>query len=133
MPKIRGYYSIVQYCPDLARREVVNIGVVLFVGEKSYLRVRLCEHNRRVKQFFGTDTDELNYLTDFKESFKKRIEFEQDRIDSLERFEHFASSRGNQLQLTHPALFKVGDCQSTLDELYERLVELPPDARQKGN
>ncbi len=105
---------------------------MLFVGEKSHLRVRLCEHNRLVKQFFGTDTDGFNNLNDFKKSFKHRIEFEQDRIDSLERFEYFAGSRGNQLPSTHPAFVKVGDCQSTLDELYERLVELPPDSLQKG-
>jgi hypothetical protein len=35
MNPIKGHYSIVQYCPDITRREMVNIGVVLLVPERA--------------------------------------------------------------------------------------------------
>jgi len=30
MNPTRGYYCIIQYCPDLGRLEAANIGVLLF-------------------------------------------------------------------------------------------------------
>jgi len=41
MNPTKGYYSIVQFCPDLARRETVNISVVLLVPEKDLFEPRM--------------------------------------------------------------------------------------------
>ena len=41
MNPTKGYYSIVQFCPDLARRETVNISVVLLVPEKDLYEPRM--------------------------------------------------------------------------------------------
>ena len=41
MNPVKGHYSIVQYCPDLARRETVNIGVVLLVPDREFLQTRM--------------------------------------------------------------------------------------------
>ena len=38
MTPLKGYYSIVQYCPDLNRGETANIGIVLMVPDRGYLR-----------------------------------------------------------------------------------------------
>jgi len=40
MSLTKGYYSIIQYCPDPSRLEAVNIGVALFCPELRFLRAR---------------------------------------------------------------------------------------------
>lgn len=122
MNTTKGYYSIVQYCPDLARRETVNIGVVLLVPERSFLRSRMVADNERVKHFFGTKGEDAKMLGEFKKSFAARIDAEHGRIDSLESFQKFIDTRGNQIQLTVPAFVKVPNCQETIDRLFEQLV-----------
>jgi len=60
MNPTKGHYSIVQYCPDLARRETVNIGVVLLVPERAFLQTRMVADNEWVRHFFGTTGDDAN-------------------------------------------------------------------------
>lgn len=131
MNPTKGYFSIVQYCPDLARREAVNIGVVLVVPDRLFLDTKLVTTNKRVKRFFGTKGDDANLLTEFKNSFVSRIDAEQLRIDSLESFEKFVDTRGNQIQLTKPAFVKVRDCRETLQHLFEKLVSGKDSKRKK--
>ncbi len=76
MAPTKGYYSIVQYCPDLARGEATNIGVVLLVPERGFLRSRMVRDNARVRHMFGTSGDALRQLNDFKRSFASRIKAE---------------------------------------------------------
>jgi len=122
MNPTKGYYSIVQFCPDLARRETVNIGVVLFVPEKGFFESRMVADNERVRHFFGTSGDDAKRLHEFKRSFAARIEAEGTRITSLESLQKFIDTRGNQLQLTEPGFVKVRDCRETIDRLFEQLV-----------
>jgi hypothetical protein len=122
MNPTKGYYSIVQYCPDLARRETVNIGVVLLAPDRSFLQTRMVADNDRVKHFFGTKGSDAKMLGEFKKSFAARINAEHGRIDSLQKFEKFIDTRGNQIRLTEPSFVKVRDCQETIDTLFEQLV-----------
>ncbi len=122
MNPVKGHYSIVQYCPDLARREAVNIGVVLLVPDRAFLQTRMVADNERVRHFFGTMRDDAKLLTDFKKSFSARIEAEQGRVSTIEAFQKFIDTRGNQIQLTEPAFVKVRECQETIDKLFEQLV-----------
>ena len=50
---IRGYYSIVQYCPDPSRLEAVNIGVALFCPEIKFLKASFGRRKTGVKHLFG--------------------------------------------------------------------------------
>jgi hypothetical protein len=122
MNPVKGHYSIVQYCPDLARRETVNIGVVLLVPELAFLQTRMVADNERVRHFFGTTGDDAKLLNDFKKSFSARIEAEHGRVSTLETFQKFIDTRANQIQLTDPAFVKVRECQVTIDQLFEQLV-----------
>jgi hypothetical protein len=36
MEKQLGYYSIIQFCPELSQLEALNVGVVLFCPEKKF-------------------------------------------------------------------------------------------------
>ena len=49
----KGYYSILQFVPDLERAEGANIGVVLFCPERRFLDVMVSHNNDRVRHFFG--------------------------------------------------------------------------------
>jgi hypothetical protein len=122
MNPVKGYCSIVQYCPDLARRETVNIGVVLFVPERVFLQARMVADNERVRHVFGTTGNDAKLLSDFKKSFSTRIEAEQGRVTTLDAFQKFIDTRGNQIQLTEPAFVKVRECQETIDQLFAQLV-----------
>jgi len=78
--------------------------------------------NERVRHFFGATGDDAKMLGDFKKSFTARIEAEQTRMSTLETFQKFINTRGNQIQLTEPAFVKVRECQETIDQLFEQLV-----------
>jgi hypothetical protein len=119
MSPVKGHYSIVQYCPDLARRETVNIGVVLLVPERAFLQTRMVADNQRVRHFFGITGNDAKLLSDFKKSFSARIEAEHGRVTTLETFQKFIDTRGNQIQLTEPAFVKVRECQETIDRLFD--------------
>lgn len=122
MNPAKGHYSIVQYCPDLARRETVNIGVVLLVPERAFLQTRMAADNKRVRHVFGTKGDDARLLSDFKKSFFARIEAEHGRVTTLESFRKFVDTRGNQIQLTEPAYVKVRECHEMLTQLFDQLV-----------
>jgi hypothetical protein len=122
MNPVKGHYSIVQYCPDLARRETVNIGVVLLVPERAFLQTRMAADNERVRHFFGTKGNDAKLLSDFKKSFSARIEAEHGRVTTLETLQKFIDTRGNQIQLTDPAFVKVRESHETIDQLFEQLV-----------
>ena len=131
MNPTKGHYSIVQYCPDLARRESVNIGVVLLVPERGFLQSRMVADNERVRHFFGTKGDDAKILGEIKKSFSARIDAEQGRITTLETLQKFIDTRGNQIQLTEPAFVKVCDCQETIEQLFEQLVGGKPKAHKR--
>lgn len=131
MNPTKGHYSIVQYCPDLARRESVNIGVVLLVPERGFLQTRMVADNERVRHFFGTKGDDAKILGEFKKSFSARIDAEHGRIATLDSFQKFIDTRGNQIQLTEPAFVKVRDCQETIDQLFEQLVGGQPKGHKR--
>lgn len=122
MKPVKGYFSIIQYCPDLARRETVNIGVLLMVPEQRFLQARLVRDNERVRHFFGTRGEDLRALRLFKKSFASRVEAEGARIQTAESLQKFIDTRGNHIQLTNPGFVKVRRCEATLDALFESLV-----------
>ena len=119
---MKGHYSIVQYCLDLARGETVNLGVVLLVPELAFLQTRMVANNERVRHFFGTTGDDAKLLSDFKKSFAARIDAEHVRMSTLESFQKFIDTRGNQIQLTEPAFVKVRECQTNTRSLIAEMA-----------
>ena len=61
MNATKGYYSLVQYCPDVARQEAANVGVVLFCPELAFLEARLASSNHRIRRFFGEEADQYRH------------------------------------------------------------------------
>lgn len=122
----KGYYSILQYVPDPERAEGVNIGLMLFCPEKEFLKIQTTESNDRVRKLLGrqrSSASNLSRLDAFKTAFEERVVLENGRIQTLEDFRGFVSTRANQLRLTDPRPVKVADPEAELSNLFALLVE----------
>ncbi len=132
MTPTKGYYSIVQYCPDPSRGETANIGVVLLVPDRGFFSVRLVKDNSRIRHVFNVSGDELKQLNGFKKSFASRVQSESHQILTPEQLQKFIDTRGNFIQLTVPRFVKVRMCDEVLESLFTDLVggEKKREARQ---
>lgn len=118
----KGYYSILQYVPDLERVEGANIGVVLFCPEKRFLDVKMAGGNDRVRRFFDTENLDLDRIKAMKTVFAERIRQQSDSLFTAEDFKLFIETRANQMILTEPRPMKVFEPRQDLEHLYEKLV-----------
>ena len=89
----KGFFSLIQFCPDPARLEAANVGVLLFCPELGFLRALTVRDNRRVQRFFGSEGQDWQQLNLFKTAFRQRIELEQTRITSVDELQAFVGGR----------------------------------------
>ncbi len=127
----KGYYSILQYVPNLERAEGANVGVVLFCPEKRFLDVKFSGGNDRVRRFFDGEKLDLTRISAMKDAFAERIRQQTDFIISGEDFNLFVETRANQMILTAPRPIKVFDPCADLENLCEKLVGGRQKAEQK--
>jgi hypothetical protein len=125
MKATKGYYCVIQYCPDLGRFEAANVGVLLFCPELPFLQAKMSSSPRRVQRFFGREGHDARVIRAMTRSLQKRLEKELDLIRTLEDLEHFVATRANQLLLTTPRPMKVHDPAGELERLFEDLVGGP--------
>ena len=118
----KGYYCIIQYCPDLSRLEAANIGVVLFCPERMFLESRTARDNARIRHFFGSAGHDWKRVSSFKLGIEERLKLENRSIKTIEDLETFIATRGNEFQITPPRPMKVRDPAKELDELFQELV-----------
>lgn len=122
MKTAKGYYSLVQYCPDLSRLEAANVGVILFCPELRYIRARIAQGNDRIRRFFGSEDVDWVRVNSTKTAIEKRLEVEAEFFKVLEDFENFVSTRANEIQISPPRPMKVTDPNKDLTELFDKLV-----------
>ena len=127
---VKGYFCLVQYCPDLARREVANVGVLLFSPEHGFLEARLVSSNQRVRRFFGDHADHFKHVNAMKEAFTERLRVEKREFSSLEDLTLFVTTRANRIILTSPKAVRVVDPAKDLEALYATLVDEPSVEKQ---
>lgn len=125
----RGYYSLVQFCPDHSRMEAANVGVVLFCPELSFIEARTSSGNDRPRKFFGSHNIDPKFLDWAKKGLEERIRVEADSFKTIRDLEHFVNTRGNELVLTSPRPVKVFDPEEELQTLFE---ELAGDRKRKA-
>lgn len=118
----KGFYSLIQYCPDPARCEAANVGVLLFCPEVGFLSAKMSQDNRRVQQFFGREGHDWQQVKLFKDGMQTRIEKEAARIKSPEQLQKFVDSRANLIRVTDPIPMRVIDPESDLLKLFQSLV-----------
>ncbi len=124
MSATEGFYSIIQYVPDLDRSEGVNVGVALLSPTTGRAHVRLAETNEMVRRRFpgyAFDDARLGYA---KSSLKSRLESRT--FETLKDFERFAAALGNNLTLLPLRSTLVRSVPEELDALMTALVH---DAR----
>lgn len=129
MPRQQGYYSLVQYCPDPARAEVANVGVLLFSPGHEFIDVRLSRSVQHVKSVFrgrDLDADQIRYA---RRAIKERVAHQRKQLQTLDDLKHFISTRFNTVLLTAPRSIAVEDPQRQLESLFHELVGPEPQRR----
>jgi hypothetical protein len=128
----KGYYSLLQFVPDLERAESVNVGVVLFCPARGFLQAKTTHDSKRLRRLFGRRAEvDSARLKAMKEGFVERVALESKRIATPEDFRLFVDTRANQLLLTPPRPVKVFAPERELQALYETLVATPESAAQR--
>jgi hypothetical protein len=125
----KGYYSVVQYCPDPSRLETVNFGVVLFCPERRYLGVEFTASYRRLRKLFG-ELDEP-FLEMQKHALAARLS-NIDEFETREDLDDFISRRTGGLRLSVIRPMQVEAPEIELKELLLRLVGAEKPKRQLG-
>lgn len=117
---MKGYYSLVQFCPDMSRLEAVNIGLLLFCPDAQFIGAQTLQNNKRVKSLFrGVDEVALDAA---KQSLEARLRVAKADFKSIEDLQRFVDTRANELRLTTPRPVKVENPQQELEKLLLELV-----------
>ena len=121
----KGYFCIVQYCPDTARQEAANLGVLLFSPEHDFLGARMTPDDKKERRFFKTSVDQPGHLSTMKNALLERLNVERKEFRTLEDLQRFVLTRANKVILTPPKAVRVTTPQDDLDRLYKQMVEEP--------
>ena len=122
MKGTKGYYSLVQFCPDASRAEAANVGVLLSCPDMGFVRARLSRGNDRVRKFFQISGDDLDRVNAAKQAIVSRLEVDGASFRSLEDLQRFIQTRANEIVVTPPRPMKVFDPEEDLDRLFDELV-----------
>ena len=113
-----GYYSLIQYCPDLGRLEVANIGVLVFCPELGFLQAKVERGNSRITRFFGKENHDWKQINSFKTGIVQRIQNESNTIRSVDDLKRFIDSRANVIHISEPRPMTIFDPMKDLEELF---------------
>lgn len=129
---MNGYFSLVQYCPAMERREAANVGVLLIVPATGYAKARIVQDHSRLKRMFGPLAGKEAAVRLLLESIRGRVEVERETLATLEGLRQFIATRANRALLTEPRSVLVdGNPDDTLDELVQELVVTAERPRTK--
>src|SRR5687767_13456111 len=118
----KGWFSIVQFCPDPNRLESANIGVLLFCPEVDFLDVRIASDNRRIIKFFGSKDFDFALVNSFKKGLEERLRKERQNIVNHEQLVDFIDQRANQIRISPPRSIRVTEPEKQLNDLFSELV-----------
>ena len=130
MPRQQGYYSLVQYCPDPARAEVANVGVLLFSPGHDFIDVRLSRGVQHVKSVFKGRELDAAQIRHAKRALKDRVACQKNELRTLDNLKHFISLRFNTVLLTAPRSIAVEDPPAQLESLFQELVG--PESKRRS-
>lgn len=118
----KGWFSVVQFCPDPNRLESANIGVLLFCPALDFLDVRIASNNRRIIKFFGSKDFDLTLVNSFKKGLAERLRKEHKNIVDHEQLLDFVDRRANQIRISPPRSIRITEPEKQLDELFAEFV-----------
>jgi hypothetical protein len=117
-----GYFCLIQFCPDLGRLEVANVGVLVFCPKLGFLRAKVESSNSRIIKFFGRENHDWKQINSFKTGIVNRIENESKTFRSLDDLKKFIDSRANLIQISEPRPMTVVDPSKDLDKLFSEFL-----------
>lgn len=121
----KGFFCIVQYCPDIARQEAANVGVLLFSPQHEFLGARVTPDAKRERRVFKGVADQPGHLATMKNALLERLDVERNEFRTLADLERFVLTRANKVILTPPRAVRVTSPQDDLNRLYSQLVDEP--------
>lgn len=121
----KGWFSVVQFCPDPNRLESANIGVLLFCPALEFLDVCVASDNRRIIKFFGSHDFDFKLVNTFKKGLQERLRKELKEISDHEQLLDFVDRRANQIRISPPRSIRVTEPEKQLNELFAELVGGP--------
>ncbi len=118
----RGYYSVLQYCPEPSRFEVANLGVALLCPDQQFFQARIGSGNERVTRFFDRSHYDIDRLNAYKHGLLDRLNNGVE-VSNLESFTQIAAMQVNAIVMTPPQFCRVeGNASKVLDKLFDDLV-----------
>ncbi len=122
---------LVQYVPDTARGEFLNIGLFLFSPQENFLGCLFTDDFRRVKRFHPEA--DLEFLRELQQDFEQEID---EHSDELESYLHWMEqSFSNLVQIAPARACLLRDPAVEIQDLFNRYVgariegPLPVDTR----
>jgi len=121
----RGFYSVIQFCPDHFRAEAANVGALLYIPANGYLAARWSPKFERVKRFFCLNNEEVAEVESAVRALDYRLQMLKAEGVTEAGLTKFIVSRADQVQLTPLRLVMVEDTPAaTLDELFTDALDL---------
>lgn len=128
-----GYFCLIQFCPDLGRLEVANVGVLVFCPKLGFLRAKVESSNSRIIRFFGKENHDWKQINSFKIGIVNRIENESKTFRSLDDLKRFIDSRANLIQISEPRPMTIFDPSKDLDKLFSEFLGTTDRKRPCGS
>jgi hypothetical protein len=123
--RYRGYYCLIQYCPDPARLETVNLGALLFCPELGFLKCQVTKSTRRLARAFGERTFDPDAVRFAAQSLADRLQVDSERFKTIDDLRKLVDSRAGQIILSPPRTAAIERAESYLQSLFLELVESP--------
>jgi hypothetical protein len=115
----QSLYSIIQFRPDEARAEGVNVGVVVACPSSNVVKATFSANNVAVKNRFGAGAFDDGRLTSAKRALKNRIERTEPTQAALRTF---ISQEAGALVLLDPRPIVITDLDADIATLFGELV-----------
>ena len=123
-------YSIIQFRPDIARGEGVNVGVVLLCHQEGRVEAKFSSNNELAKKHFGKQSFDDARLSSSKHALAERI---KGIAASNEALRDFISREAGNLVFVEPRPVVVEDFDAILTSLFDDLVgERQPQQRKRS-
>lgn len=123
MSASKGYYSLIQFCPDRSRMETVNVGVVLLCPTMRFVRAQTSEDNTRIRRVLGPSSYDRKRVNLAKKVIERRINADPESFLSRESLIKFKETRANDFILTDLRSVRITDPEQDLAKLFDELVD----------
>ncbi len=130
----KGYYSLVQYCPDRSRQETANLGVLLFCPGLNFLKMKNTASVKRVRSFFRDQNFNPKSLMSAVYALESRVNLIAEKTWGMNELNDFIEKRANEIILTPLRPVKVKNPELALNRLFEELVQTgKPEKKEKND